>query len=82
MKKSLKDNLFNTFFNTDSKTGIFFDVLLLIVIAISVVVVLLDSVPDKIPFRRDDHIRDLFAEIDIPITDIYTSYSCMVAQLQ
>lgn len=43
---------------------------------------LLDSVPDKIPFRRDDHIRDLFAEIDIPITDIYTSYSCMVAQLQ
>lgn len=43
---------------------------------------LMDSVPDKIPFRGEEHIRDLFAEMEISITDIYTSYSCMVAHLQ
>lgn len=43
---------------------------------------LLDSVPEIIPFRGEEHIRNLFVEMEVSITDIYTSYSCMVAQLQ
>jgi voltage-gated potassium channel len=64
---SLKEKLYEIIFEADTRAGKFFDVVLLIVIIISVLLVMLESVPGI----RKDH-QDLLITLEWVITGIFT----------
>jgi voltage-gated potassium channel len=65
--KSFKEDLYEIIFEADTKAGKYFDVVLLIVIIISVLLVMLESVPG---IRKDHH--DLLVSLEWIITGIFT----------
>jgi len=68
MKSSIRNRLNSIIFETDSKGGKLFDILLIVTIIVSIVVVILDSVPK---FSTGSHL--LFNNIEWIITFIFTA---------
>ena len=68
MKPGIKNRLHDLIFGTHTRSGKIFDIMLIITIFISIVVVILDSVPE---FRASSH--DLFYDIEWVITIIFSA---------